>query len=352
MRARSASALAMAVTRRSSPPSTRRTKATGSRSLPGTYDGGVVIGKSIELRGAGATATVISGGGPGPHHRQCRRRWRADGFDRRGHDQGRSQHRRLDGRVRRGVLIAAAPGGGRGATVTIVDSVITGNRATPTVAAPIGPPCPSGPCGFALRRWRRDLERRRSDPGQDGLERQRGRRAYRERLARRRDLECRSRNAHPAELHGVREPLGGFPAQRPLCDRWWRPHPGRRRTRDHQQRCGRQHRQPPKSPSRRARDDRQRWRHPRGRRQRRDDRQHPHRRQQRRRRRSHRSAGRLRRRDDRRREHAVAPQQHRERQPRDRKRRGNRRQRGERQRARVRRRGQDREHGSTATAPW
>jgi len=34
-------------------------------------------------------------------------------------------------------------------TVTIADSVITGNRATPTVAAPIGPPCPSGPCGFA-----------------------------------------------------------------------------------------------------------------------------------------------------------------------------------------------------------
>jgi hypothetical protein len=33
--------------------------------------------------------------------------------------------------------------------VTIVDSVITGNRATPTVAAPIGPPCPGGPCGFA-----------------------------------------------------------------------------------------------------------------------------------------------------------------------------------------------------------
>ena len=27
--------------------------------------------------------------------------------------------------------------------------MITGNRATPTVAAPVGPPCPGGPCGFA-----------------------------------------------------------------------------------------------------------------------------------------------------------------------------------------------------------
>src|SRR5262245_64942099 len=31
---------------------------------PGTYAGGVVIGKSVELRGAGADRTVIGGGGP------------------------------------------------------------------------------------------------------------------------------------------------------------------------------------------------------------------------------------------------------------------------------------------------
>jgi len=48
-----------------------------------------------------------------------------------------------------GILIPAAAGGATGATVTVIDSVITGNRATPTVAAPIGPPCPGGPCGFA-----------------------------------------------------------------------------------------------------------------------------------------------------------------------------------------------------------
>src|SRR5215204_5594262 len=31
---------------------------------PGTYAGGIVVDKSVELRGAGARATVISGGGP------------------------------------------------------------------------------------------------------------------------------------------------------------------------------------------------------------------------------------------------------------------------------------------------
>ena len=117
---------------------------------PGTYDGGVVIGKSIELRGAGATATVIRGGGPvltiGSAGAAGEPTVSIAGVTiRDGVNIGDSTVA-FGG----GVLIAAAPGFGRGATVTIVDSVITGNRATPTVAAPIGPPCPSGPCGFAL----------------------------------------------------------------------------------------------------------------------------------------------------------------------------------------------------------
>src|SRR5262249_9083887 len=37
-----------------------------------------------------------------------------------------------------------------GATVTIANSVITGNRVAPSDTAPFGPPCPSGPCPFAL----------------------------------------------------------------------------------------------------------------------------------------------------------------------------------------------------------
>src|SRR5204862_1601042 len=37
-----------------------------------------------------------------------------------------------------------------GATVTIANSVITGNRVAPSDTAPFGPPCPGGPCPFAF----------------------------------------------------------------------------------------------------------------------------------------------------------------------------------------------------------
>ncbi|HSC49710.1 MAG TPA: hypothetical protein VLD16_05545, partial [Gaiellaceae bacterium] len=37
-----------------------------------------------------------------------------------------------------------------GATVTITNSVITGNRVAPSDTAPFGPPCPGGPCPFAF----------------------------------------------------------------------------------------------------------------------------------------------------------------------------------------------------------
>jgi hypothetical protein len=37
-----------------------------------------------------------------------------------------------------------------GAKVTISNSVITGNRVAPTHTLPFGPPCPDGPCPFAL----------------------------------------------------------------------------------------------------------------------------------------------------------------------------------------------------------
>jgi hypothetical protein len=116
---------------------------------PGTYAGGVVIGKSIELTGAGAAATVISGGGPvltipspsasGQPTVSIARVTIRDG------DNASDPTFVVGG----GVLIPPAPGGATGATVTISDSVITGNRAAPRVAAPVGPPCPGGPCGFA-----------------------------------------------------------------------------------------------------------------------------------------------------------------------------------------------------------
>ena len=50
-----------------------------------------------------------------------------------------------------GILIPAGGGGnGPGANVTITDSVISGNDVEPTVAAPLGPPCPGGKtCPYA-----------------------------------------------------------------------------------------------------------------------------------------------------------------------------------------------------------
>jgi len=116
---------------------------------PGTYAGGVVVGKSIDLRGTGAQTTVISGGGPvltiggagdaGQPTVSIARITIRDGIN------------TGDPTVAfgGGILIPFASGGGRGATVIVADSVITANRATPTVAAPVGPPCPGGPCGFA-----------------------------------------------------------------------------------------------------------------------------------------------------------------------------------------------------------
>ena len=49
-----------------------------------------------------------------------------------------------------GIAIPWAANGGTGATVTISDSVVTGNRASPTTTTPSGSAqCPSGPCAFA-----------------------------------------------------------------------------------------------------------------------------------------------------------------------------------------------------------
>jgi hypothetical protein len=116
---------------------------------PGTYAGGVLIGKGIELRGAGAQATVISGGGPvltivGAGAAGEPTVSIAEITVRDGVNTG-------DPTVAfgGGILIPRASDGGRGATVTITDSVITANRASPAVAAPIGPPCPGSRCGFA-----------------------------------------------------------------------------------------------------------------------------------------------------------------------------------------------------------
>ena len=113
---------------------------------PGTFAGGITIAKSLTLRGA-AAATVISGGGPvltiggagvaGEPKVSIAGITIMDGVN--------EANEAFGG----GILILRAPGGGTGATVTITDSLITSNRAAPSVAAPVGPPCPGGPCGYA-----------------------------------------------------------------------------------------------------------------------------------------------------------------------------------------------------------
>jgi hypothetical protein len=116
---------------------------------PGTYAGGVVIDKSIQLKGAGAEATVISGGGPvltiGVDGAASEPTVSISGVTIRDGVNAGDPTFVVGG----GILIPKGAGGSTGASVTVTDSVITDNRATPTVAAPIGPPCPGGPCGFA-----------------------------------------------------------------------------------------------------------------------------------------------------------------------------------------------------------
>jgi hypothetical protein len=127
---------------------------------PGTYAGGLTIDASVKLAGAGPGSTIISGGGPvltiGEFGAATEPTVSIEGV-------------RITGGVTRtspestpftGQEGVFAAGGGvemppnadfsGGATVTIRNSVITGNRVAPTDTVPAGPPCPSGPCPFAF----------------------------------------------------------------------------------------------------------------------------------------------------------------------------------------------------------
>ena len=119
------------------------------RVAPGTYAGGLVIGKSVQLDRSGGRGDVISGGGPvvtiGVAGAASEPTVSISGVTIRDGVNASDPTFVVGG----GILIPAGAGGATGATVTIADSVVTGNRATPTVAAPVGPPCPGGPCGFA-----------------------------------------------------------------------------------------------------------------------------------------------------------------------------------------------------------
>jgi hypothetical protein len=129
---------------------------------PGTYAGGVTIDVSVDLVGAGATSTVISGGGD---HSVLMIGLFGDTWE---------PTVSISGVTITGGVVRTSPestafvgedgvmamGGGveippnadftGGADVTITDSVITGNKVAPTHTLPIGPDCPSGdPCPFA-----------------------------------------------------------------------------------------------------------------------------------------------------------------------------------------------------------
>jgi hypothetical protein len=115
---------------------------------PGTFAGGVTIEKSVQLVGAGPGATRIEGGGPVITVGE------PDGIDQptvsisrvtiTGGFNGSTPlpFAALGG----GVWIPSGAGNATGATVTISDSVISGNRADPQVADPF---C-GFPCAFAL----------------------------------------------------------------------------------------------------------------------------------------------------------------------------------------------------------
>jgi hypothetical protein len=126
----------------------------------GTYDGGVTINVSVKVVGAGASRTIISGGGPvvtiGEFGASAEPTVSIEGVTVTG-GITRSSPESTPFTGQEGVFAA---GGGveippnadfsGGATVTIANSVITGNRVAPSDTAPFGPPCPGGPCPFAF----------------------------------------------------------------------------------------------------------------------------------------------------------------------------------------------------------
>jgi hypothetical protein len=131
----------------------------------GTFAGGIRITKSVSLVGAGRSATIVRGGGPvitiapAAGHVSIGRLTitggltRANPTHRCGADiptcgPGYLRATALGGGIE--VAPSAATGPGKGATLTISDSVITGNRAEPAVAVPsVIAKCPGGPCAFA-----------------------------------------------------------------------------------------------------------------------------------------------------------------------------------------------------------
>jgi hypothetical protein len=131
---------------------------------PGTYQGGITINVSVRLAGAGAGSTIIRGGDHvltvGALGVSSEPTVSVSGFTITG-GLARSSQESVPYWGKEGVVAAgggveippqAVPTDGlpvNGATVTISDSVITGNHADPVRAVPDGIPCPGKPCPIA-----------------------------------------------------------------------------------------------------------------------------------------------------------------------------------------------------------
>ena len=118
---------------------------------PGTYSGGVTVGVSVTIVGAGASSTTIRGGGPvltlGVAGGASEPTISLAGVTVTGGvatTDGNVAFVGLGGGIR---IPASATG--EGATVTIRNSVITGNRASPTSTVDSGESCGSANCPFA-----------------------------------------------------------------------------------------------------------------------------------------------------------------------------------------------------------
>ena len=127
----------------------------------GTFAGGVTITSSVNLVGAGAKKTTISGGGPvltiGTIFAATEPTVSIDGVT----ITGGATTSSPESQAFVGVENVIALGGGisippnadfsGGANVTVTNSIITGNKAAPTASVPFGPPCPGNVnCPFAL----------------------------------------------------------------------------------------------------------------------------------------------------------------------------------------------------------
>ncbi len=118
---------------------------------PGTFAGGVTILVSVNLIGAGSNKTIISGGGPvltiGEDEAPTEPTVSISGVTLTGGLN--NSHPDQSFGTGGGMWIPPRAGFTTGGTVTIADSVISGNRVTPQVLFPPGDLCGPLPCGFA-----------------------------------------------------------------------------------------------------------------------------------------------------------------------------------------------------------